>query len=165
MYRLVSRLLPLLLLPLAACENFDVTFNERVVFTPHELFSDFNLPDEALRNCVTQTIADAGITAVSQLTDLNCSSAGITNLDGLARFSALLNLRLSSNAVRNLVELESLASLQELYLDHNAIVDPVPLYQLPALRFVDLSHNPQLQCPASSGLLRAKTVILPRHCR
>ena len=165
MYRLASGLIALMFLPLTACENFDVTFNERVVFTPHELFSDFDLPDEALRNCVTQTIADAGITAVSQFTDLNCSNAGITDLDGLARFSALLTLRLSSNAVRNLVELESLAALQELYLDANAIVDPVPLYQLPALRFVDLSNNPQLQCPASNNLLRAETVILPSHCR
>ena len=165
MYRLATCRIALMFRPLTACENFDVTFNERVVFTPHELFSDFDLPDEALRNWVTQTIADAGITAVSQFTDLNCSNAGITDLDGLARFSALLTLRLSSNAVRNLVELESLAALQELYLDANAIVDPVPLYQLPALRFVDLSNNPQLQCPASNNLLRAETVILPSHCR
>ncbi len=163
MYRLVSSLFALCLL--SACENFDYTFNERVVYSPHELFSDFTIADEALRGCVEQTIADGGITAATQLQDLNCSNAGIADLDGLARFNGLLSLRLSSNAVRNLVELESLTSLQELYLDNNAVVDPVPLYQLSALRFVDLSGNPDLQCPASSGLLRAKSVILPRHCR
>ena len=163
--RLFTCLLALLLFPISGCENFDYTFNERVVYTSRELFHDFDVADEALRNCISQTIADNAVTAASQLTDLNCSNAGIADLDGLAQFSGLLKLRLSSNAVRNLVELQSLSALQELYLDGNQVVDPVPLYKLPALRFVDLSRNPQLQCPGSGGLLRVEKVVLPRHCR
>ena len=164
-YRRLTCLFLLSTLTLAACENVDYTFNERVVFTTGELFSDFEVADAALRDCITQTIADNGIRAAGQLTDLNCSNAGIAHLDGLARFSGLLRLRLSSNAVRNLVELQALASLQELYLDNNRIVDPVPLYALPGLRFLDLSGNPELQCPGSGGLQRVETVFLPRHCR
>jgi internalin A len=164
-YRLPAWLFSLSAIFLAACENFDYTFNERVVFTTRELFRDFEVADAALHDCITQTIADSGISAAGQLTDLNCSNAGITDLDGLAQFNGLLRLRLSSNAVRNLVELQALVSLRELYLDDNRIVDPVPLYSLPALRFLELSRNPGLQCPASSGLLRVETVVLPAHCR
>lgn len=163
MYRLFVSLFTLPVL-LAACADYDFTVNERVVYTPRELYRDFKVADPALHDCITQTIADRGISAANQLTDLNCSNAGISDLDGLARFSGLLYLRLSSNAIRNLVELQALTSLQEIYLDHNRVVDPVPLYQLPALDFVDLSHNPDLQCPESAGLLRATTVVLPRHC-
>ena len=158
-------LVAILSLVATGCENFDFTVNDNVVFTPRELFEDFEVADEALRNCITQTIADQAISAASQLTDLNCSNAGIADLDGLAQFNGLLKVRLSSNAVRNLVELASLTSLQELYLDNNRVVDPVPLYKLAALRFVDLSGNPDLQCPSSGGLIRVSTVVLPRHCR
>ena len=149
----------------AGCENFDFKVNDSVVFTPRELFDDFEVADQALHDCIAQTIADQAISAASQLTDLNCSNAGIADLDGLAQFSGLLKLRLSSNAVRNLVEVASLTSLQELYLDNNRVVDPVPLYKLAALRFVDLSGNADLQCPSSGGLVRVSTVTLPRHCR
>jgi len=161
--RLLTCLMTLTLL--AACENYDYTFNERVIYSPRELFSDFEVADEGLERCLTQTISDAGITAVGQLTDLNCSHAGIADLDGLALFTGLVRLSLSSNAVRNLVELGSLDALEELHLDGNRVVDPVPLYGLPSLRFVDLSGNPDLQCPQDSSLLRADTVVLPQHCR
>ena len=150
---------------LSACENYDYTVNERVVYTTRPLLVDFEVADAALRDCLEQTIADRGISTVSQLTELNCSNAGIADLAGLGQFRGLLYLRLSANAVRNLVELESLQALQELYLDDNRVVDPVPLYRLSELRFVDLSKNPDLQCPEKPGLLRAETVVLPRHCR
>ena len=149
----------------AACENYDFKVNDRVVYSPHPLFSDFDVPDQALRTCLEQAIADGVVTAVPRLTTLNCSHAGITDLSGLATFTGLTSLKLSSNKIRNLVELGALSSLVELYLDNNQIVDPVPLYQLPALRVVDLSGNPELQCPSSSGFLRLETVTMPRHCR
>ncbi len=164
MHRLFVCLFTLQIL-LAACADYDITVNERVVYTPRELYSDFEIADPALHDCVTQTIADRGISAASQLTDLNCSHAGITDLGGLARFDGLVYLQLSANGIRNLVELQSLTSLQELYLDRNRVVDPVPLYKLPDLRIVDLSDNPDLQCPDRRGLPPAVKVFLPRHCR
>jgi Leucine-rich repeat (LRR) protein len=153
------------LIILAACENYDVKINERVVYSPQPLFADFEVADEALRACLEQAIADDLVTAAPRLETLNCSHAGITDLTGLSTFTGLTSLKLSSNRVRNLVELGSLTSLVDLYLDGNQVVDPVPLYQLPALQVLDLSGNPNLQCPSTAGFLRLEQVKLPRHCR
>jgi Leucine-rich repeat (LRR) protein len=163
------RPLPLLgfftLLLLAACENYDFKVNERVVYSPAPLFSDFEATDPALRACLEQAIADNGVRGAAQLDSLNCSHAGIETLDGLSVFSGLKTLKLSSNNIRNLVELGPATLLQELYLDNNQVVDPVPLYQLGSLRFIDLSGNPALQCPTAGAFAQVATVILPDHCR
>ena len=164
-HRLLTGLGCLALILLAACENYDFKVNEKVVYSPAPLFSDFDVADEALRGCLEQAIEDKGVRAAAQLSALNCSHAGIEDLSGLATFTGVVTLKLSSNNIRNLVELGTISQLQELYLDDNRVVDPVPLYELPALRYLDLSGNPQLQCPANAAFLRVKTVILPEHCR
>ncbi len=44
---------------LASCESLDqyeITLNERTLYTPRDLFEDYYLPDVALSNCVTQAI-------------------------------------------------------------------------------------------------------------
>ena len=150
---------------LIACENYDIKVNERVVYSPQPLFTDFEAPDPALRACLEQAIEDGVVTAAPRLTTLNCSHAGISDLTGLSTFTGLTSLKLSSNRVRNLVELGSLTSLVDLYLDDNLVVDTVPLYELPALQVLDLSGNPDLQCPGKAAFLRLEAVTLPRHCR
>ncbi len=155
----------LLLIVLAACESYDFTINEKVVYSPAPLFADFDIPDTALRECLEQAIEDNTITTASQLSTLNCSHAGITNLQGLSVFSGLTSIRLSSNSLRNLVELGAIILLEVIQLDSNRIVDPVPLYQLPALRYLDLSGNPDLQCPAAGAFLQVEDLTLPEHCR
>ncbi len=154
----------LLSLVLAGCGPFDVKVNERVVFSPRPLFSDFDLADPALRACVEQAIVDNNVTAAAELAVLNCSNAGISDLSGLAVFTGITRLKLSGNTVRNLVELSRLSLLQVLLLDDNAVIDPVPLFDLPALQELDLSGNAELQCPASSALLKVEQLTLPRHC-
>ena len=163
--RLCSAIVIIHALLLAACENYDFKVNERVVYSPRPLFTDFEVTDPALRACLEQAIADGVVTAAAQLKSLNCSHAGIKDLAGLSIFTGLNSLKLSSNKVRNLMELGSLTSLLDLYLDDNDIVDPVPLYQLPALQVLDLSGNPQLQCPGGAAFLRLESVTLPQHCR
>jgi Leucine-rich repeat (LRR) protein len=153
------------LLLLGACESYDFKVNDKVVYSPAPLFSDYEIPDQALRDCLQQAIADKVVTGPSQLDTLNCSHAGISDLSGLATFTGLTSLKLSSNNIRNLVELGTLSGLQELILDNNQIIDPVPLYQLPALQVLDLSGNPALQCPQHNGLLRVTTLSLPAHCK
>ncbi|MEZ5503194.1 MAG: hypothetical protein R3E50_11310 [Halioglobus sp.] len=165
LYRLVVWLLAMACLLLVACDNFDVKVNDRVVYSPTPLFSDFSTPDPGLTSCLRQAINDGVVTQAGQLTTLDCSFAGIENLDGLATFTGLTGLRLSANRIRNLVELNKLVSLQELYLDDNQIIDPVPLYALPALRQVDLSGNPGLQCPRPDSFAGTTQVVLPKHCR
>jgi Leucine-rich repeat (LRR) protein len=149
---------------LSACQGYDYTINEKVVYSPNPLFSDFDLPDDALRTCVEQAINDQRVSAPAQLTTLNCSHAGIASLEGLAVFNGLVSLKLSDNDIRNLVELGRLKELRSLYLQNNDIVDPVPLAGLPYLSTLDLSGNAALQCPRAGTFERVATLALPKHC-
>jgi Leucine-rich repeat (LRR) protein len=165
LHRLVYCFVGLAFSLLCACHGYDVKVNDRVVYSPTPLFRDFTTPDPGLKNCIERAINDDVISAPEQLTALDCSFAGIENLDGLSTFTELKVLRLSANKVRNLVELNKIVTLEEVYLDDNQVIDPVPLYQLPALRKVDLSGNSGLQCPKSGSFAKLATVILPQHCR
>jgi Leucine-rich repeat (LRR) protein len=162
--RLFYILACLTLLSLAACQGYDLTVNDKIVYSPPPLFKAFTVPDEALHQCLEQAIIDGAVTAPEQLSALNCSNAGIENLEGLSSFPGIKTLRFSSNKIRNLVEINKMLALEELYLDDNRVVDPVPLYPLQKLRHVDLSGNASLQCPRKGGLDQVETVILPLHC-
>jgi hypothetical protein len=164
--RPMSRLLPVLFpaLLVVACGTYDVTVNDAVVYRPKGLFSDFQIADAALGDCVTQSIVDGDIREATQLEQLNCSDAGIESLQGLATFTGLTHLKLSGNRIRNLMELAGLTRLQELYLDGNVVIDPVPLYPLPALRVLDLSDNDGLQCPEDGRFARLQQLSLPTRC-
>lgn len=152
-------------LSISACGNYDFTVNDTVVYTPDPLFTDFDVPDEALRKCIKEAINDKLATSAGALSSLSCTQAGITSLAGLSTFNELEQLTLSSNNIVDISELGALTVLQTLYLDNNQVIDPVPLYQLPALQRLDLSSNPGLLCPQSASLLRVAHVTLPRHCR
>jgi Leucine-rich repeat (LRR) protein len=148
-----------------ACSNYDFTINDRVVYTPDPLFTDYEVPDQALRECIREAINDNLVTAASQLSAISCTQAGIESLAGISTFSQLEQLTLSSNKIKDIRELEALTVLQVLYLDNNQVIDPVPLYQLPALYRVDLANNPGMLCPPSGSLLRVEHLTLPRQCR
>jgi Leucine-rich repeat (LRR) protein len=149
----------------AACGSYDFTVNDKVVYTPDPLFSDFDVPDKALRECIREAINDAKASNASEVSSLSCTDAGVESLAGLSTFTELEQLTLSSNNISNIGELAALTVLQVVYLDNNRIIDPVPLYQLPALHRLDLSSNPGLICPAPGSLLRVSYVTLPEHCR
>lgn len=155
----------LLLLTLNGCARYDVKVNDRVVYSPRPLFTDYAITDPALRTCVEQAIVDGNVTTAAGLKALSCSHAGIADLNGIATFTGLAQLKLSSNQVRNLVEVSRLTQLRALYLDDNRVVDPVPLYELPALQMLDLSGNTELQCPSSGALVNLEELVLPEHCR
>jgi Leucine-rich repeat (LRR) protein len=163
--RVISCLACLCIPLLAACGSYDFTVNDKVVYTPDPLFTDFNVPDKALRKCLREAINDARATSASEVSSLDCAEAGVETLAGLSTFTELEHLTLSSNNIVDISELAALTVLQVLYLDNNHIIDPVPLYQLPALQRVDLSGNPELRCPGSGSLLRVAHVTLPGHCR
>ena len=149
---------------LTACESYDFTVNEKLIYTPKKLFNDFDAPDEPLRQCIEQAVIDNKITAAKELTLLNCSHAGITNLAGLEQFTSLIQLKLSSNKIRNLSPITALINLETLYLDDNVVVDPVPLYKLSTLRILDLSDNAPLQCPGNVAFAALESIQLPDHC-
>lgn len=128
---------------LTGCNRYLVTFNEQPVYTPPVLFTAYNIGDEALRNCVAQTIKDQRATRAKELRGLNCSAAGITQLDGLDIFG----------------------SLETLILVNNAVVHLTPLLNMPSLVNVDLSGNPSLNCAGVDDLTtRGTQVGLPEHC-
>lgn len=164
MPRPASTLLVILLFLLSACQGYDYTINDRVVYSPQPLFDDYAITDVALRRCVEQAIMDGRVTAADQLKALNCSHAGIASTEGISTFQGLMSLKLSDNKIRNLVEVGQLLELRSLYLENNAIIDAVPLAGLPYLTTLELSGNDDLQCPLAGTLARVTTVVLPDHC-
>ena len=159
MYRICA-----LCLFLAACQNYDVTLNDRQVYGPTRLFTDFEVTDEALQRCIEQRIADENISDPLKLTALNCSNAGIASLNGLGQFAGLTQLKFSDNRIRNLVELGQLSAIESLWLYNNVVVDPVPLAQLRKLQKLDLTNNPTLQCPKAGLLDYIASLTVPEHC-
>jgi Leucine-rich repeat (LRR) protein len=130
---------------LLGCDGYIYTFNKQPVFDPPILFSDYKIPDPALNTCIDQAIIDQQVVSPDKLTQLNCSSAGITDLTGLEIFSSLTHINLSQNS---LVEIKPL-----LFLSHPTVIN--------------LENNDQLFC--ADGQLLAKLVSdavkLPSHCK
>ena len=166
MARLLS-LLSILLVLVIGCTNlreYDITLNDRPIYSPASLFTNYTLSDPALAICIEQMIADQRAETASQLTYVNCSNAGIRSLDGLSAFVGLEAIKLSGNNIRNLVEIGLLSGVIELYLDDNQIVDAVPLSNLKGLKRLDLSGNASLQCHGLKRLTEGADINAPEHC-
>ncbi len=161
-----TAVLVLCIATLAACADYSFTVNERVVYRPAPVFTDYSLPDDNLAACVRQHIEDAHITAAEALKDLNCSHAGISSLEGLELFQGLVRLKLTDNAVSDTAPLALLPKLRELALDANAITSASPLLPLQTLEFLDLRKNGELACATLAPLLARSALRLqaPAHC-
>lgn len=101
---------------LASCANYDVTLNDQVVYTPAELYKEYQISDNGLRSCVERAITQNRIIAAEQLVELNCINAGIVSLAGLERFTELQYLDLSGNFELQCPKQEQLAHVEQLYL-------------------------------------------------
>lgn len=152
------------LLALAACGNYDVSLNDRVVYTPEPLFEDFQVTDPALQACLKKAVQYYKVTVPAQLVQLDCHGKEVESLAGIGTFNSLQQISLAHNRVSDLAPLLGLSSLQILDLRDNRVVDPVPLYELISLRALDLSGNPDLRCPARQDLVRVVDLVLPKHC-
>ena len=97
----------LALLLVGACSNYDFTVNDRVVYSPDPLFTDFDVPDKALRQCIEDAINANVVTSARELSSLSCTDAGIKTLAGLATFTELELLTLSSNAIVDISDLRN----------------------------------------------------------
>ena len=135
-----------LTLELAGCEGYTYTLNQQPVFTPTEtkLFSNYDISDPALKSCTEQAIFDQTVTRANQLTHLNCSNAGISELKGLETFTDLTHINLSGN---RLVQIK-------------------PLLFLSQLQMVSLETNNHLDCSDGRQLVNQVngSVKLPSHC-
>lgn len=160
-------LLPLLFLVLAACADYDVTLNEKVIYSPPPLFVDFKLADKALQNCVAQTIADQGITKPEQLTQLVCTNGEIRSIKGIGLFTGLRQLNLSNNLLQDISALAKLPALQNLALASNKIKTVQPLVDSVALLKLNVQDNATLKCVTVIELVNqipALRVQMPAHC-
>ncbi len=154
----------LLGLCVSACTQYDLTVNDRVVYTPKPLFTDYAAPDAALQACLEQAIAYYKVSAPAQLQVLDCADSGIAELTGLQVFTGLRRLRLGDNQVVSLAPLATLSSLESLEMRNNRVADPRPLYDLLSLRILDLRGNSELLCPRPQDLFRVVELDLPAHC-
>lgn len=150
---------------LGACQQYDFSVNERVVYSPRPLLTGFRLPDPALRDCVERTINDNRISTVGQLQELSCSGANISSLEGLGHFSSLTRIDLAGNTITDISALRVLLELRTVLLDDNRIEDASPLYRLPTLSMLSLEGNQGLRCPGPDQLRSVPQLTLPRHCR
>lgn len=153
---------------IGAC-SYSVSVNDNVVYTPEPIFTDYQVADQNLRQCIEQTISDEKITSAFQLTRLNCSNAGINNLAGLERFAALEELNLATNQVHALAPLTELTRLKILVLRENQLQDVAPLLGLLRLVELDLQQNPQLDCTDVNQLAENMKetnaeIIKPEQC-
>lgn len=162
------RLLSLLLmLALTSCADYDVKVNEKVVYSPPKLFSDFKIADESLQTCVQQTIADQGITKSAQLTQLSCTNGNIRRLEGIERFTALQQLNLSNNALQDIGVLADLPVLQTLLLAGNKIKTVAALGENTALLKLNVEDNANLNCETVLELMNQLPALqanLPKTC-
>lgn len=150
--------------------NYSVSVNDNVVYTPEPLFTDYQIADNNLRQCIAQTIEDRKVTRAQQLTRLNCSSAGITSLAGLEHFRALEELNLASNKLTTVAPLDRLGNLKVLVLRENQLNSAAPLLSLLKLTQLDLEQNPALDCSdvnqLAENMKEVKGEILkPEQCR
>ncbi len=110
--------------------------------------------DPNLARCV----ADRG--AVPSSTALDCSSYGISSLDGIDVFTALQTLILRSNQISDLAPLSGLTALQSLSLSGNQISDLAPLAGLKALKFVSFWENRISNIAPLAGLTALQELYL-----
>lgn len=125
----------------AGLQEYDITLNERVVYSPRPLAVDPGITDPALAACVGQTLADQRPSRAAGLDVLICTNAGISHLDGIAAYTGLRQVKFSDNAIS----------------------DATPLNDLPELRYLDLRGNDGLDCNSIIDLTEIEH-YLPEHC-
>ncbi len=132
-------------LALAGCGNlkdYDVTLNDRVLYTPRPLAVAQAVADPALAACIGQHLKDQKAASAEQLTALSCTQAGITLLVGIEVYKGLTGIKLTDND----------------------IVDASPLAKLGHLDYLNLNGNDRIDC-TTLGDIDASELITPEHCR
>lgn len=154
---------------LTGCKDYSVSINERMVYTPAPIFSDYKIADTQLATCVAQTIADAHVTTAEELKRLNCSNAGIKSLAGLDKFFALEELNLADNQLVDISQIEPLGRLKIVILSGNNFKNVAPLLHLLHLQQLDIEDNKQLDCADLLQLVanaeQKLDISMPSHCK
>ncbi|MGH1373884.1 MAG: leucine-rich repeat domain-containing protein [Cellvibrionaceae bacterium] len=163
----VCSLALLMCVTLSSCSKYQMTVNETVVYTPPAIITDFNTEDPRLKGCLDQIIKDGQFTELGQVTQLICSHAGLTSLEGIQTFYNLEQVNLGHNQITDLSPIKFLSKLEILLLNDNQISQAPELLNLPKLQQVRLDNNPQLQCGDLHQLQRVAEIdlTLPSQCQ
>ena len=148
---------------LAGCQNYSFSLNNKQLYTPQPLFKQYRILDPQLAGCVAQTIRDQNIKGAAELRQLNCSYAGIEQLDGLEVFYKLESLNLGHNKLSDVKVLLQLSDLQGVALNNNTLSEAAFLLDLPHLKRLNLQANSALACEFKA-LPKGLNISLPSHC-
>jgi len=155
------------ILLLSGCSQYDFKVNDRLVYSPDQLFTDFRVSDPALQNCLDQSIKDQSIHTASSLSRLSCSDAGIRDLEGIKVFTQLQEVNLRGNQLKSIGPLATLSELRLLLLNNNQLTQANALLNLLKLEEVVLAGNPDLRCRELDQLQEVSNAKLtpPSHCK
>lgn len=148
--RLLALSMPVLL---TACGGYQVVLNNNVLYTPNgapivpSLLSDANL-----QGCLNQQFNISGNNDPESITLLACPSSGVQSLAGISALTNLEQLELSDNTITDLRPLQNLRNLRVLSIRNNRISSINTLMSLPILRFVALQGNNNINCGQLSEL-------------
>ena len=131
---------------LSACQDYLISVNQKVVYEPPILFSEYSIADHELKECVRKTIQEQALTRAEQLEKLGCPAGNIELLDGLEVFSNLKAVGFADNKIRNIEPLAGLGRLERINLANNEIKDVVALQGLKGVKYLNLSGNAGLSC-------------------
>jgi len=129
-HRLTITLTVLFAVLATGCERYAVTLNERPVYTPESVYSGYRIADRALASCIKQAVTEKKIKQPEQLLALNCSHAGVSQLNGIEVFSKLKTVNLSNNQLSDIKPLLFLGNLQQVNLNDNPAVNCVDIATL-----------------------------------
>ncbi len=151
----------------SACSQYQMKFNDAVVYTPPTIFTDFRVADVNLQQCLDQAIKDRQVTDPHSLKQLICSHAGVVDLSGIEIFTGLTAINISHNQITSLTALSQMSNLQTLLANDNQIEQSPELLTLHKLERIDLSNNLKLECGDLQQLQNdyQGDLVLPQQCQ
>lgn len=138
--------LTLILLILSSCSSYQVSVNERVVYEPPALFTNYDVSDIALKACIKSVIEEQSISKAGQLKQLICPPGEIRSLLGLEVFEKLETLGLGANQIESVGVVGLISTLRSVNLADNQIDDIRPLSALTSLELLNIKGNAALNC-------------------
>lgn len=125
-------------------------------------FKDKNL-EQAIRTEIHKPTGDIYKSDVENITSLEASNDGITNISGIENLNSLQQLNLSQNQITNTNALEELSNLRILNLSGNEISDISSLKNLSGLYYLDLDSNQISNISVLKNFVYLQTLLLSKN--
>ena len=140
-------------IPIMSCTNpIVVSINEQPIYDPSGRIRQEEVLDADLQGCINLALQQQNMTLPSELSQLSCANAQITDLEKINQLGKLRFLDLGGNNITNITPLEELSILSGLNLKDNQIRDITPLLNMPNLTSVNLQGNDGISCSELSRL-------------